>query len=188
MKASVARLVALSVLAGATALASAWALVALNAGGEAPPLRIAAGYDRKAEPLLRGAALMRPANRAQAAELSRKAIAQFPYDTSAWLRLAYVDSLDHGGLTPAGAGFLKRSYDLVAIDPFVGLWRIRFALENSQALSPELRASVRSETSGLWRNGENRESLHDMARSIANPAGRLSLALWLNRLDSQPAR
>jgi hypothetical protein len=99
------------------------------------------------------------------------------------LRLAYVDSLDHGGLTPAGAALLKRSYDLVAIDPEVGLWRIRFALENSQALSPDLRASVRNEASGLWKN--NRGPLHEMAPAIINPAGRLSLALWLQRLDSQ---
>jgi hypothetical protein len=188
MKARTVRLAVLSILAGVAALASAWALAALNAGGEAAPIRIAAGYDRQAEPLLRGAALMRPANRARATELSRRAIAQFPYDTSAWLRLAYVDSLDHGGLTPAGVAYLKRSYDLVAIDPFVGLWRIRFALENSQSLSPGLRASVRDEASGLWRNGENREPLHEMARSIGNPAGRLSLSLWLSRLEMQATK
>lgn len=183
MKAATVRLTAMGALAAATALASTWALVALNTGGEAPPMRIAAGYDRKAEPLLDGEALLRQTNRAEAARLSRAAIAQFPYDTSAWLRLAYVDSLDHGGLTPAGVALLKRSYDLVAVDPEVGLWRIRFALENSQALSPDLRASVRKEASALWKN--NRGPLHEMAPAIINPAGRLSLALWLQRLDSQ---
>jgi hypothetical protein len=131
---------------------------------------------------------MRPTNRMEAARLSRAAIAEFPYDTSAWLRLAYVDSLDHGGLSPAGIALLKRSYDLVAIDPEVGLWRIRFALENSQALSPDLRASVRNETSGLWKNWDDRAALHEMARSIINPAGRLSLALWLQGLESQVAK
>jgi len=185
MKAATARLTAMGVMAAATALTSTWALVALNAGGAAPPLRIAAGYDRKAESLLAGPALMRPADRAEAARLSRAALTEFPYDTSAWLRLAYVDSLDHGGLTPAGIGYLKRSYDLVAVDPEVGLWRIRFALENSQALSPDLRASVRTETSALWKKWDARGPLHEMAGSIVNPAGRLSLALWLHRLDSQ---
>jgi hypothetical protein len=175
----------MAALAGVTAIASVSALVALNAGGEAPPIRIATGYDRKAEPLLRGPSLTRSADRAEAARLSRQALSQFPYDTSAWLRLAYIDALDHGGLTPAGAALLKRSYDLVAIDPDVGLWRVRFALENSQALPPDVRASARAEAFALWKNPANRGPLREMARSMINPAGRLSLALWLQRLNSQ---
>jgi len=164
----------------------------LNDGGEAgvgsASMNIAAGYDRRAERLLRNPAQIDASARAQAERLSRAAIAQYPYDTSAWLRLAYVDSLEHGSLSPAGAGDLKRSYDLVAIDPFVGLWRVRFALENSQALSPEVRASVRNEAFALWRNSQNQPNLRGMLDTLHNPAGRLSLGLWLNRLEAEAAK
>jgi hypothetical protein len=180
-------------LAGATFLLSAVALWALNGGGQAQLgslalMKLAAGYDRRAEPILAPAHAPPPRLRRQAAALSQAATAQFPYDTGAWLRLAYVDALDHGGLTSDGLKFLKRSYDLVAIDPQLGPWRVRFALENSQALTPELRAAARTETSALWKNGENREKLTQLATTIHNPAGRLSAALWLNRLAADVAK
>lgn len=180
-------------LALATLVASAIALVALNNGGQAslgplPVLRLGAGYDRRAEPLLMGASLLKRSARTQAAQLSRAAIREYPYDTSAWLRLAYVDSIEHGVLSKTGAAHLQRSYDLVAIDSFVGLWRVRFALENSQSLSPDLRGSVRNEASALWKNGENQPALREMASTIRNPAGRLSMALWLNRLEAPVAK
>jgi hypothetical protein len=187
------RLWALGGLAGLTLGASIVAMIALNAAGEAALgpfslMRIAAGYDRRAEALLVGDGGLKAEARAKAAWLSRRALAEYPYDTSDWLRLAYVDALGHGSLSPAGVQALKRSYDLVAIDSFVGLWRVRFALENSQALPADVRASVRNEVIALWKNGENLQPLREMARTIRNPAGRLSLALWLNRLDAAVAK
>jgi hypothetical protein len=187
------RLALAGALAGITLAASILGLVALQAGGEArlgpiPLLKIAAGYDRRAEPILAGPAVPPPGERAYAQTLSRAAIAQFPYDIGAWLRLAYVDYLDHAGLTPAGLGYLKRSYDLIAVDSELGFWRIRFALENSQALSPEVRASVRREVQAMCVNPNHRARLQQMLPTIRNPAGRLSLALWLNRLDASVAK
>jgi len=182
------RLCTLGTLAALTLALSVLGLTALNAGGEAgvgsASMKIAAGYDRRAERLLRDPAQIDASARVRAERLSRAAIAQYPYDTSAWLRLAYVDSLEHGGLSPSGAAALKRSYDLVAIDPFVGLWRVRFGLENSQALTPELRASVRNEAFALWRNNQDQLSLRGMLDTLHNPVGRLSLGLWLNRLEA----
>jgi hypothetical protein len=187
------RLWALGGLGCLTLLTSLAAVIALNSAGEASlgPLtlmRIAAGYDRRAEFLLAGDRGLKADARAKSARLSRRALAEYPYDTSDWLRLAYVDALGNGSLSPAGLQVLKRSYDLVAIDSFVGLWRVRFALENSQSLSPDLRGSVRNEASALWKNGENRSTLREMASTIRNPAGRLSIALWLNRLDTPVAK
>lgn len=168
-------------------------LVALQAGGEAglgplAAMKVAVGYDRRAEPILAGPAVPRPAQRRYAEHLSREAISQFPYDVGAWLRLAYVDYLDHGTLTTTGLSYLKRSYDLIAVDSELGFWRIHFALENSQALSPEVRASVRREVSAIWMNPNHRSALQQTLRTIQNPAGRLSLALWLNRLDAGVAK
>ncbi|MDB5058409.1 MAG: hypothetical protein JWO59_1881 [Chloroflexi bacterium] len=180
-------------LAILTCTTSAFCLEALNASGEARIgsvafIKIAAGYDRTAERTLQGTSALGPDTRVQAVELSKAAIRLYPYDTSAWLRLAYVDSLTHARLSPEGATYLKRSYDLVAIDPFVGLWRVRFALENAQALNTELRSAVRNEAAALWRNSETQRPLREMATTIRNPAGRLSVGLWLNRLDASVAK
>jgi hypothetical protein len=180
-------------LAGVTLLASVLGLVALQSGGEArlgpvPLMKVAAGYDRRALPLLAGPAIPPPRERREAVRLSQGAISQFPYDIGAWLRLSYVDYLDHGGLTQAGLADLRRSYDLIAVDSELGFWRVRFALENSQVLSGELRASVRREVSAMWVNPNHRAELKKMLPAIQNPAGRLSLALWLNRLDAGVAK
>jgi hypothetical protein len=180
-------------LTAVTLTMSVLGLVALRSAGEARvgPLvlmKIAAGYDRRAMPILAGPAVPPPIRRREAASLSRAAISQFPYDLGAWLRLAYVDYLDHGQLTPAGLSYLKRSYDLIAVDSELGQWRVRFALENSQSLTPELRASVRREVAAMWVNPNHRADLQRALPAIRNPAGRLSLALWLNRLDAAVAK
>lgn len=174
------RVAAAATLASATVLLSVLSLVALNTGGAAPAMHIAMGYDRAAETLL-DTPHPTPVARADAARLSHAALKQFPYDTSPWLRLAYIDWLQNGRLTPTGLAMLKRSYDLIAVDPDVGEWRIRFALENSQSLSKDLRAAVRNEVLALMTNGKTRGELKQIQPTIQNPAGRLSLALWLSR-------
>jgi hypothetical protein len=179
-------------LAATTLVFSALVLVALNSGGEArlgsvAVLRLAAGYDRRAEPLLAAPRIPSPADAQAAAQLSQRALTVFPYDTTAWLRLAYLDALRHGGLSAEGVSYLTRSYDLVAVDPDVAVWRIRFALENSQSLTPDLRRSVRDEALALG-STPHRESLRELQPKIQNAAGRLSLALWLNRLDAGVAK
>jgi len=187
------RLAAAAGLAWVTVVTSIAGLVALQAGGEArlgsiALMKVAAGYDRRAKPILATPVTPSVAERRHAEQLSHDAIVQFPYDISAWLRLAYVDYLDHAGLTPIGLSYLKRSYDLIAVDSELGFWRIHFALENSRALSPEVRASVRREVSALWMNPNHRAALKQALPTIQNPAGRLSLALWLNRLDAAVAK
>jgi hypothetical protein len=186
-------ILAAGLLATVTLTMSVLGLIALGSAGEARVgpvvlMKIAAGYDRRATPILAGPAIPPPARRREAAALSRGAISQFPYDLGAWLRLAYGDYLDHGQLTAAGLSYLKRSYDLIAVDSELGQWRVRFALENSQSLTPELRAAVRHEVAAMWLNPNHRAELQKAVPAIRNPAGRLSLALWLNRLDAGVAK
>lgn len=180
-------------LAVLTALLSVLTLVALRTGGEARLgdvafLKLAAGYDRRAEPILAPAAPPPMGPRRQAADLSRAAIAQFPYDTSAWLRLAYVDALDHGRLTPQGVAWIRRSYDLVAVDPQVGLWRVRFALAFAQSLPKDVREDVRNEVKAMAVNGSARRDLRQMVTSIQDPVGAVWLALWLKQLEPTVAK
>lgn len=176
-------------LALSTGVSCILALLALRAGGEVrlgpqPILSLAAGYDRKAEPLLAPTVPPPPVVRREAAELSRLAISQYPYDTGAWLRLAYVDALDNGRLTAAGEASLRRSYDLIAVDPQLGPWRIRFALAFGQALPKDLRDAVRNEVNALGRDGAARANLRQMVVAIPDPVGAVWLQLWLTQLES----
>jgi hypothetical protein len=191
MSFAVLRTALASSMAVATFLGALAALVALNSGGEArvgpvPLMSLAAGHGRTAERLLAPPAPSE-VDRRKAQAFSRAALRQFPYDVSSWLRLAYVDALDHGQLTPDGVALLRRSYDLVPVDIYVGVWRVRFALENSHALPRDLRAMVRNEVETLWQNPRRRAELKEMAATIRDPAGRLSAALWLNRLQRHVA-
>lgn len=168
--------------AGVTAILAGLCMVAL-ATGSAPatgPLRLqmAAGYDRKAETALtaggrEGAAVARAASRA--------ALEQYPYDTAAWLRLAWIDRTDDGVLGPSGLAALKTSYDLIAYDQYVALWRIRFGLENWEVLSPELRRNVTNEAAAQVKGGRRR-ALVATLRSIRNHRGRLQAGFMLAQM------
>lgn len=181
--ASNTKLVLMGAVAAATGGASVLALSSLNGGGAltlgpvdlAP---IAAGYDRKAN-LALATANPSPMARATAAAASRAAIAQYPYDSGAWLRLAYLDQISHGHLTEEGMAALARSYDLIAVEPDFGIWRVGLALENSQALPKTMRAEVRKEVETLWAAPEDRMKLRQLQTQLVNPAGRLSLGLWI---------
>lgn len=188
-----AKLAAMAGVAGVCLASSLLALAAINGGGavrlgSVDLLPIAAGYDRRAQAELSPAGEPPPAVRRTAAEASRRAIAEYPYDTGAWLRLAYLDRAEHGELTPAGVAALSRSYDLVAVDTDFGVWRIAFALENSQALPRPLRASVKQEAAALWTVGPYRRQIRNLRMQLKNPSGRLSLLLWINRLQAGDAK
>jgi hypothetical protein len=171
-------------LAATTMLASAAVLAALNGGGAArlgpwTALEIAAGYDRAADSAM---ATMRPEGLEEAQRLSQLAIAQNPYDTSAWLRIASADALIHGRLTKTGVTALSRSYDLVGIDPYVATWRTAFALEHWHELPAEVKADTRSEAMAVGRPWTHRKKMLRALASVRNPKGRMTAALWAARL------
>jgi hypothetical protein len=186
------RLAVITGLVASCALLSSLGLIALRGGGRvaAGPvtlLEVAAGYDRRAVQDL-DSPHPSAATLADADAASRAAIADYPYDTHAWEMLAFVDRQEHGRLTPPGVAALQKSYDLIGIDPADGHWRIAFALENSQAIPRGLRASVREEVSARWTYWEDRNRIIDLQPKLENPAGRLSLALWINQLQSTAAK
>lgn len=186
------RLGLMATFAALTLVGGGLCLAALNGGGEVrlgpwTLVRLAAGYARPAERLLQ--ATVPPAeDQARAAALSRAALDEFPYDVSSWLRLAYVDRLRNGRLSPQGVAYLKTSYDLAAVDIYAGVWRIGFVLENSQDIPRDVRLAARKEFEALWGAHRYRDDLTQMAGSVQNPAGRLSAALWLNRAKSTAAK
>jgi hypothetical protein len=129
-------------------------------------------------------ATMRPQGLQAAQRLSRLAIAQNPYDTSAWLRIASADALLNGRLTTTGVTALSRSYDLVGIDPYVATWRTAFALEHWHELPAEVKADARSEAMAVGRPWTHRRQMLRALNSVRNPKGRMTAAIWAARLQA----
>jgi hypothetical protein len=187
------RLGVLCAIPAAAGVLSLLTLVSLNSGGAISLgswdlLPIAAGYDRGAARLLSSSQGPSAEMRLDARGRTEAAISQYPYDTGAWLQLAYLDQQNHGRLTAEGVAALQRSYDLVAAEPDFGVWRVAFALENSQSLPQPLRKTVHEEVAVLWTVPRDRRNLLKLQREIRNPPGRLSLALWIYQLQFAAAK
>ncbi len=177
-------------LAGATLVLALLHLIALTAGGEVRISNwriaaIAAGYDRRANDLV---APRKPsaADQATSERLSHLALREFPYDTSSWLRIAYIDQLRHGELSPAGVSALARSYDLIAVDPALAPWRIRLVLENWPKIPKDLRNSAREEARALSTDGRGRGKLKTALGAVRNPESAVMVTLWRQRYVIDP--
>lgn len=166
-------------------------LIALIGGGAAQVggvrfASIGAGYSREAERLLTPRT---PSSAAmdRAEHLSQLALDEFPYDTSSWTRLAYIDRLRHGHLTQTGTSALTRSYDLVAVDPNIGAWRVHFALENWDKLPKSLKELAREEAKAMATDGSGKVKLRAALKAVRAPVGATLAALWLQRYVANPS-
>jgi hypothetical protein len=143
----------------------------------------AQSHDRRAFRLIERS--KSPADLDAASREIGRALALSPYSNPARLRLAYIDTVRHGRLGPAGLAELARSYDLIPYDNTVAAWRIRFALEHWRALTPELRASVHSEAMAFAMAYSADVDAGAVLPTIHDPAGRLAAELWLQELATQ---
>lgn len=178
------KLAAAAALAATTAILGGAGLAALS-GVDAPPfgtrlLGFAEAHDKRAYGLL--IASSTPVARSRAVAEAKLALALSPYSNSARLRIAYVDTISRGSLGPVGLGHLARSYDLLPYDHTVAAWRVRFALEHWDVLTPDLRAAVHTEAMAFARAGSQDANVRAVLPSIRNPSGRLAAALWLREL------
>lgn len=171
----------LAVLTGGLA-ALAW--VSLQFGpprlGAMDVLPLAAGFDRQASRLMESSS---PAALDAARAASSRALSLSPYDTSAALRLAYIDVLQSGRLTAVGEAHLAKSYQRVPLDQAVALWRLRFALENWSSIDPSTRVLVRREFDALLSTGLHRRALLNMLAQVESPSGRLVAYFWTARIS-----
>lgn len=178
-------LAALGGLAAATALLSLGGLAVLNTGATVgvPPLALglSQGHDEAAYRRLLGSPSAADLDWAEGK--SREALAVAPYENGPRLRLAYVETLRRGRLTPVGVQYFAQSYDLLPLDPNVGAWRIGFGLEHWESLTPEARRAVYEEARAFYRLGASDVGVERVLRSVRNPAGRLAAALWLHSFD-----
>jgi|WetSurMetagenome_2_1015567.scaffolds.fasta_scaffold167573_2 hypothetical protein len=182
MRSSSARIVT-AFAAGAVVLATL-ALSALNQGpvtiGGAKIMDLATGDDLVADRTL---SQPDPHRDEVARRLSEQALARYPYDTSALLRLAYIDRAGSDRLGPDGVAALKRSYALVPFDHYVAFWRIRFALENWAELPLDLKEAVRQEEVAVESQPGHRDNLRKTLSAVPPGPGGVVAGFWIARLD-----
>lgn len=116
-----------------------------------------------------------------------KSLGQAAANPTAWLRLAYLDSLEPGGLGEAGNRALAASYAVSPYGPDDTAWRLSFAFNHWARVDRSNRLLVLEElrsTPCPWSPG-------DLQRSVSDPAGRLALALTLETIrqgrEARPA-
>lgn len=175
-----------AVLAGGSIGLATLSLAALR--GQPVPmgpatLRMSTGEDRRAKLGLDAGVSARDLDRGEAD--ARAALALAPHNNTARLRLAWIDRQRHGRLSPAGVKLVTQSYDLAPYDIAVAQWRVPFALENWTALSPSTRANVRVEALAFGGVRSRMANISGSLRTINNPNGRVSAALWQHRLKTQ---
>lgn len=116
-------------------------------------------------------------------------VREAPGHATAWLRLAYLDSIDGDGLGPEGNLALARSWAVAPLGPDDTPWRLRFAFNHWSALDPANRRLALDELNwsmigGYFRSRSNLDALQD---EVADPSGQLALSLT-TRLRSAPPR
>lgn len=175
-------------VASATALLAICGLISLNTGSAVglPPVAVAFTQGFEDAAYARLVESRSPSNLADARAFAEAALRLSPYANTARLRLAYVDTMSHGHLTPYGAKQFARSYDLMPIDADVAAWRVRFGLEHWEDLPAAARASVHDEALAFWRLGSRDVDMPAVLNTIQDPAGRLAVALWLHSPTSTP--
>jgi hypothetical protein len=139
-------------------------------------------WEARADGLARTAASDEAARRASVEETERS-IAQAPANPTAWLRLAYLDSLAADGLGPAGDRALAASYSVAPYGPDVTDWRLAFAFNHWEAISGANRQAALDEL----RSSPNNRSRRDLLTRVANPAGRIALSLTLDIIRREAA-
>ncbi|MBC6982492.1 hypothetical protein [Caulobacter sp. 17J80-11] len=114
---------------------------------------------------------------------ARAALKLSPARTEAWLQVAYAERQKAGGWSPAAAQALAQSYRVGPLAPDVGTWRLRFALEHWESLTPELRKAALAELDALWSRYPMRKALKATAAEVGSPAGRLAFAAEVRSLE-----
>ena len=104
-----------------------------------------------------------------------------PTDARSWALASYMDWAEHDQrLTAAGIGALDRSYTMSPFDHDAGPWRVNFALENWDRLSPDQRQTVMSEASWLFMHDSLAGAeLKARLKTVRNPLGRVVARLEL---------
>jgi hypothetical protein len=102
-----------------------------------------------------------------------------PANAASWMAVAYADRQTYGRLTSVGLTALDHSYALSMYAYGGAPWRICFALENWDRLTPSMRQDVLTEAQTTLKDRILAPRLRSALTRIANPSGRLAAVLLL---------
>lgn len=117
-------------------------------------------------------------DRARARDATMKSLGQAPANPTAWLRLAYLDSLEPAGLGSAGNRALAASWTVAPFGPDDSQWRLAFAFNHWAALDRPNRLAALEE---LKITGP-RVNSPQLRENVGDPSGRLALLLTLEEI------
>lgn len=146
--------------------------------GLAGQVDVAPIHEARADALA-GLAATSEQDRAKAVMETRRSLAQAPANATAWLRLAYLDSLGDAGLTAEGDRAVAASYAVAPYGPDATPWRLAFTLNHWPELSSGTRASAIEEI-GISTTSASRRHLMNQ---VSDPSGRLALVLVSQNID-----
>jgi hypothetical protein len=108
-----------------------------------------------------------------------------PANPQRWAAVAYADWRARGEMTPAAVAALDHSYALGFFDRSIAVWRVSFALQHWDRLTPEIRQDALAEARTALQDRTLAPLLRKALTSISNPSGRVAAALLL--LGAKPA-
>ncbi|MFC5345622.1 hypothetical protein ACETK8_14895 [Brevundimonas staleyi] len=108
-----------------------------------------------------------------AGEATVASLRQTPGRATSWLRLAYLDSLDPGGMGEAGNRALATSYVVAPYGPDDTRWRMAFVFNHWDKLSHENKLSALDEL----RVARARIDVRALKAAVTNKDGRIALAV-----------
>jgi O-antigen ligase len=120
-------------------------------------------------------------NRAKA--LTNRELELSPARADGWLRLAAIASVERQSNATL-SGLLEKSYLVAPLDPQIFAARTRFVLEHWNQVSTGVREEALEAVRAGWFNWIEQREIQSLSKRIANPAGRLAIALEIAKLSS----
>jgi len=125
-----------------------------------------------------------PSDLPRARALTLRELSIAPTHAEAWLRLAYIETVQSSDqLSPAANAALKQAYALAPVDAKFATWRLGFILEHWQSADPAVRAFALDEINVLWRETSFRRSMRSLLLTLDNPSGQMALSLRVQALE-----
>jgi O-antigen ligase len=116
-------------------------------------------------------------------ELTTREVDLSPARADGWLRLAMIASVERQPNTTISS-LLEKSYLVAPLDPQIFVPRTRFVLEHWNNVSAGVREEALEAVRAGWLNWIQQHEIQMLPRRIANPAGRLAIALEIAKLSS----
>jgi hypothetical protein len=116
---------------------------------------------------------------AMRAAASARLTAGDPANPESWTAVAYADWRAHGQLTPTAIAALDHSYAMGFFDRQDAIWRVTFALQHWDAVTPQIRQDALAEARAALADRDLGPILRYDLKSVRNPAGRLAAALLI---------